>query len=150
MERDLFSFIYLFPGPVDIRQNFFMIKIVRHWYRLPRGAAEAPFLEVFNSRLEGALSKLISEWCPCLWQEGWNEMTFKLAFLIKTFYGYVILHECSSWLFHYENQQSISRNTQSKKRCLIFNLMGFLLATNIQPRSLEQSSSISRMDFYFI
>jgi len=31
---------------------------VRHWIRLPREAVDAPSLEVFKARLDGALSNL--------------------------------------------------------------------------------------------
>jgi len=30
----------------------------RHWHRLPREAADAPFLEVLKARLDGALGSL--------------------------------------------------------------------------------------------
>jgi len=29
--------------------------VLRHWHRLPRGAMDDPFLEVFKSRMDGAL-----------------------------------------------------------------------------------------------
>jgi len=33
--------------------------VVRHWTRLPREAVNAPSLEVFKARLDGALSNLV-------------------------------------------------------------------------------------------
>ena len=33
--------------------------MVRHWNRLPREAVDAPSLEVFKARLDGALSKVV-------------------------------------------------------------------------------------------
>jgi len=33
--------------------------VVKHWKRLPREAVEAPSLETFKARLDGALSNLI-------------------------------------------------------------------------------------------
>jgi len=33
--------------------------VVRHWYRLPREFVDAPSLEVFKTRLDGALSNLV-------------------------------------------------------------------------------------------
>ncbi|PKU41063.1 hypothetical protein llap_8638 [Limosa lapponica baueri] len=41
------------------RKKFFTVRVVRHWNRLPREAVEAPSLEVFKTRLDGALSKLV-------------------------------------------------------------------------------------------
>ena len=46
--------------------------MVRHWTRLPREAVDAPSLEVFKARPDGALSN------PVWWEvslpmaEGWN------------------------------------------------------------------------------
>jgi len=44
---------------LDIRKKFFTIRVVRHWGRLPREAVDAPSVEVFKARLDGALSKLV-------------------------------------------------------------------------------------------
>ncbi|KFQ92895.1 hypothetical protein Y956_13564, partial [Nipponia nippon] len=44
---------------LDISKKFFTMRVVRHWNRLPREAADAPSLEVFKARLDGALSNLI-------------------------------------------------------------------------------------------
>jgi len=33
--------------------------VVKHWHRLPREAVEAPSLETFKARLDGALSNLV-------------------------------------------------------------------------------------------
>ncbi|KFQ95438.1 hypothetical protein Y956_16097, partial [Nipponia nippon] len=44
---------------LDIRKKFFTIRVLRHWNRLPREAVDAPSLEVFKTRLDGALSNLI-------------------------------------------------------------------------------------------
>jgi len=44
---------------LDIRKKCFTTRVVRHWYRLPREAVDAPSLEVFKARLDGALSTLI-------------------------------------------------------------------------------------------
>ncbi|KAK4822831.1 hypothetical protein QYF61_020125 [Mycteria americana] len=43
----------------DIRKKYFTMRVVRHWNRLPREAVDAPSLEVFKVRLDGALSNLI-------------------------------------------------------------------------------------------
>ncbi|KFQ09272.1 hypothetical protein N329_01519, partial [Haliaeetus albicilla] len=44
---------------LDIRKKFFTVRVVRHWHRLPREVADAPSLEVFKARLDGALSNLV-------------------------------------------------------------------------------------------
>ncbi|KFO70804.1 hypothetical protein N303_15387, partial [Cuculus canorus] len=44
---------------LDIRKNFFTMRVVRHWNRLPREAVAAPSLEVFKARLDGVLGSLV-------------------------------------------------------------------------------------------
>jgi len=44
---------------LDIRKSFFTMRVVKHWNRLPREAAEAPSLETFKARLDGAPSNLV-------------------------------------------------------------------------------------------
>ncbi|KFQ50575.1 hypothetical protein N334_13145, partial [Pelecanus crispus] len=44
---------------LDIRKKFFTMSAVKHWNRLPREVVEAPSLETFKVRLDGALSNLI-------------------------------------------------------------------------------------------
>ena len=41
------------------RKKLFTVRVVRHWNRLPREVVDAPSLEVFKARLEGALSNLL-------------------------------------------------------------------------------------------
>ncbi|KFW84090.1 hypothetical protein N305_07863, partial [Manacus vitellinus] len=43
---------------LDIRNKFFPVRVVRPWHRLPREAVNAPSLELFKARLDGALSNL--------------------------------------------------------------------------------------------
>ncbi|KFP09543.1 hypothetical protein Z169_08335, partial [Egretta garzetta] len=43
----------------DIRKKFFTMRMMKHWNRLPREVVEAPSLETFKARLDGALSSLI-------------------------------------------------------------------------------------------
>ena len=35
------------------------MRVVRHWHRLPREVVDAPSLETFKARLDGALSNLV-------------------------------------------------------------------------------------------
>ncbi|KFW65150.1 hypothetical protein AS28_14919, partial [Pygoscelis adeliae] len=44
---------------LGIRRKFFTMRVVRHWNRLPGEVADAPSLEVFEARLDGALSNLV-------------------------------------------------------------------------------------------
>ncbi|GAB0178845.1 triadin [Grus japonensis] len=44
---------------LDVRNKFFTVRVVRHWNRLPREAVDAPSLEVFKARLDGALSNVV-------------------------------------------------------------------------------------------
>ncbi|KFQ16033.1 hypothetical protein N330_01370, partial [Leptosomus discolor] len=40
---------------MDIRKKFFKMRVMDHWNKLPREAVEAPSLETFKVRLDGAL-----------------------------------------------------------------------------------------------
>ncbi|KGL94863.1 hypothetical protein N301_02085, partial [Charadrius vociferus] len=44
---------------LDIRKKFFTLRVVRHCYRLPGEVVDAPSLEAFKARLDGALSNLV-------------------------------------------------------------------------------------------
>ncbi|GAB0195545.1 triadin [Grus japonensis] len=44
---------------LDVGKKFFPVRVVRHWNRLPREAVEAPSLEVFKARLDGALGNVV-------------------------------------------------------------------------------------------
>ena len=44
---------------MDIRRKVFTERVVRCWHRLPRGVVDAPSLEVFKARLDGALGSLM-------------------------------------------------------------------------------------------
>jgi len=43
---------------LDISKKFFTMRVVRHWNRLPSEVVDAPSLQVFKARLDGALSNL--------------------------------------------------------------------------------------------
>ena len=44
---------------LDIRRKFFMQRVVTHWNRLSKEAVDAPSLEAFKARLDGALGNLM-------------------------------------------------------------------------------------------
>ncbi|KFW96209.1 hypothetical protein N336_01769, partial [Phalacrocorax carbo] len=44
---------------LDIKRKYFTMRVVKHQNRLPREAVDAPSLETFKVRLDGALSNLI-------------------------------------------------------------------------------------------
>jgi len=44
---------------LDIRKTFFTMRVMKDWNGLPREVMEAPSLETFKARLDGALSNLI-------------------------------------------------------------------------------------------
>ena len=44
---------------LDVREKFFTTRVVKCWNRLPREVVDAPSLEVFKARLNGALGSLI-------------------------------------------------------------------------------------------
>ena len=53
---------------LDIRKKFLTVRVVRQWIRLSSEAVNAPFLEVFKARLDGALRNLV-----------WREMSLPIA-----------------------------------------------------------------------
>ena len=44
---------------MDVRGKFFTERVERCWNRLPREVVDAPSLEVFKARLNGALGSLV-------------------------------------------------------------------------------------------
>ena len=44
---------------LNMRKNFFPLRMTEHWNRLPRGAVESPSLETFKTRLDKVLCSLL-------------------------------------------------------------------------------------------
>ena len=44
---------------MHVRRKFFTMRVVRCWNRLPREVVDAPSLEVFKARLDGAVGNLV-------------------------------------------------------------------------------------------
>ena len=44
---------------MDVRGKFFTERVVRCWNRLLREVVDAPLLEVYKARLDGALGSLV-------------------------------------------------------------------------------------------
>jgi len=70
--------------------------VVTPWHRLPREVVDAPSLETFQVRLDGALSNLIQLKMSLLTAGGLGEMTSKGPFQPKLFYDSEKMRE--DWL----------------------------------------------------
>jgi len=44
---------------LNMRKNFFPLKVTEPWHRLPRGAVDSPSLEIFKTRLDKVLCSLL-------------------------------------------------------------------------------------------
>ena len=44
---------------LNMRKNFFPLRVTEHWNRLPRGVVECPSLEIFKTRLDKVLCSLL-------------------------------------------------------------------------------------------
>jgi len=43
----------------NMRKNFFTLRVTEHWNRLPREAVDSPSLEIFTTRLDKLLCRLL-------------------------------------------------------------------------------------------
>jgi len=59
------------------------VRVVKPWPRLPREVVDAPSLETFKIRLDGALSNLIQLQMSLLIAGGLDKMSFKGPFQPK-------------------------------------------------------------------
>jgi len=44
---------------LNMRKNFFTLRVTEHWNRLPRGAVDSPSLEIFKTCLDEVLCSLL-------------------------------------------------------------------------------------------
>jgi len=44
---------------LNMRKNFFPLRVTEHWPRLPREVVESPSLEIFKTHLEKVLCSLL-------------------------------------------------------------------------------------------
>jgi len=55
---------------LNMRKNFFALRLTEPWPRLPREVVESPSLEIFKTHLDKVLYSLL--WVTLLQQEGWT------------------------------------------------------------------------------
>jgi len=62
----------------DVRKEFFTIRVVRQWHRLPRAVVDAPSLQTPKVRLDGALSTRWNCRCPYSLQRSWTRRLLRV------------------------------------------------------------------------
>jgi len=65
---------------LDRRKKFFTMRVMGPWHRLPREVVDAPSLETFKARLDGALSNLSHVKVALLMAGGLDQMAFEGPF----------------------------------------------------------------------
>jgi len=55
---------------LNMRKNFFPLRVMEPWHRLPGEIVESPSLEIFKTHLDTVLCSLL--WVTLLQQGGWT------------------------------------------------------------------------------
>jgi len=76
---------------LDRRNKFVMLRVVKPCPRLPREVVDAPSLEPFQARMDGALSSLVQVKMSLLTARWLDKMIFKVPFQDKPFHDSLIL-----------------------------------------------------------